>query len=129
MMICKGPTVARRVIPHPSWTRDNNYVLVPTGFVNQVQLEEAVSGAAKLLDAREVRNVRFTLGPDADGEPSIFFGILLTPYATHASRFAGVTARVATKLVDELQPFNRWGLQPYFNFTSDVAHFKNPGWM
>jgi hypothetical protein len=104
-------------------------VYVRTGFVNQTQLEEAVSEAAKLLDAREVRHVRFTLGPDADGEPSIFFGILLTPYATQASRFATITGRVATTLIDELQPFNRWGLQPYFNFTSDLAHFKNPGWM
>jgi hypothetical protein len=104
-------------------------VYVPTGLVNQTQLGEAVSEAAKLLDAREVRHVRFTLGPDANGEPSIFFGILLTAYAIHASRFADVTGRVATKLFDELQPFNRWGLQPYFNVTSDVAHFKNPGWM
>lgn len=102
---------------------------VPTGFVNQAQLGEAVSEAAKLLDAREVRDVRFTLGADADGEPSIFFAILLTRYATHASRFANVTGRVTTTLFDELQPFNRWGLQAYFNFTADLAHFKNPGWM
>lgn len=88
-----------------------------------------MSEAAKLLDAREVRDVRFTLGPDADGEPSIFFGILLTPYAIQPSRFADVTERVATKLFDELQPFNRWGLQPYFNFTSDPAHFRKSGWM
>jgi hypothetical protein len=104
-------------------------VYVPTGTANQAQLGEAVSEAAKLLNSREVRQVRFTLGPDADGEPSIFFGILLTPYAIHASRFADVTGRVATTLVDQLQPFNQWGLQPYFNFTSDPAHFKNPGWM
>jgi hypothetical protein len=122
-------TRIKRIIPGPARTRDNDCVHVPTGLVNQTQLDEAVSEAAKLLDAREVRHVRFTLGPDADGEPSIFFGILLTPYAIHASRFADVTGRVATKLFDELQPFNRWGLQPYFNFTSDLAHFKNPGWM
>ena len=102
---------------------------VRTGFVNQAQLGEVVAEAVSRLNAREVRDVRFTLGPDADGEPSIFFAILLTPYAIHASRFADVTGRVATTLVDELQPFNRWGLQPYFNFTSDPAHFRSPGWM
>ncbi len=64
---------------------------VPTGFVNQAQLADAVAEAAKTLDVREVRDVRFTLGPDADGEPSIFFGILLTRYASHASRLADVT--------------------------------------
>jgi hypothetical protein len=103
-------------------------VYVPTG-VNQAELGEAVSEAAKLLDSREVRRVRFTLGPDADGEPSIFFAILLTPYAIHESRFADVTGRVTTTLFDKLQPCNQWGLQSYFNFTSDPAHFKNPGWM
>jgi hypothetical protein len=104
-------------------------VYAPTGFVNQAQLEGAVSGAAQTLDSREVREVRFSLGADANGEPSIFFGILLTPYAVHASRFADVTARVATALFDQLQPYNRWGLQPYFNFTSDVTHFRKPGWL
>lgn len=102
---------------------------VRTGFVDQGHLGSAVAEAAKGLDAREVREVRYTLGADADGEPSIFFAVLLTPFAVHASRFADVTGRVATTLFDQLQPYNRWGLQPYFNFTSDPAHFRNPGWM
>jgi len=110
-------------------SRDNGLVHVPTGFVNQAELTDAVAQAAKTLDSREVRDVRFTLGSDADGEPSIFFGILLTPYASHRSRLADVTGRVTTVLVDQLQPYNHWGLQPYFNFTSDPAHFRNPGWM
>jgi len=100
-----------------------------TGFVNQAALRDAVAQATKALDSREVRDVRFTLGSDASGEPSIFFGILLTPYASHHSRLADVTGRVATVLFDQLQPYNHWGLQPYFNFTSDQAHFRNPGWM
>jgi hypothetical protein len=104
-------------------------VYVPTGSINQAQLGDAVVEAAKTLDPREVRDVRFTLGPDADGEPSIFFGILLTPYGSHASRLGDVTERVSTALFDQLQPYNRWGLQPYFNYTSDLAHFRNPGWM
>jgi len=104
-------------------------VYVPTGFVNQAELVDAVAKAAKSLDPREVRDVRFTLGSDSSGEPSIFFGILLTPYASHQSRLADVTGRVATALVDQLQPYNQWGLQPYFNFTSEQAHFRNPGWM
>lgn len=104
-------------------------MLVPTGFIHQAQLNEAVLEAAKALDAKEVRHVKFTIGSNANGEPSIFFGILLTAYAVHESRFADVTGRVASTLFDQLQPYNRWGLQPYFNFTSDYSHFRNPGWM
>ena len=102
---------------------------VPAGFVNQAQLEEAVAQAAEALDSREVRDVRFSLGADPDGEPSIFIGILLTPHASQASRLAKVTGKVRTALFDRLQPYNRWGLQPYFNFTSDRTHFRTPGWM
>jgi hypothetical protein len=99
------------------------------GVVNQEQLGEAVSEVVKLLDTREVRQVRFTLGPDPYGDPSIFFAILLTPYAAHASRLAGITKRVTTTLFDELQPYNRWGLQSYFNYTDNLAHFKDPRYM
>ena len=102
---------------------------VPIGYIHQSQLAEAVTQAAQTLDPREVRDVRFTIGSDANGQPSIFFAILLTTYAVHESRFADVTGRVAAKLFDELQPFNRWGLQPYFNFTTALSHFKNPGWL
>ena len=34
---------------------------VPTGFVNQAELGDAVAQAAKALDSREVRDVRCTL--------------------------------------------------------------------
>jgi hypothetical protein len=104
-------------------------VLNPIGFIHQVPLEDAVVEATKLLDAREVRDVRFTIGSNAIGEPSIFFAILLTPYAVHSSRFAGVTERITTTLFDHLQPYNRWGLQSYFNFTSDRSHFRDPRFM
>jgi hypothetical protein len=104
-------------------------VLLPAGSIHQAQFSEAVLEAAKALDAKEVRHVKFTIGSNANGELSIFFGILLTAYAVHESRFADVTGRVASTLFDQLQPYNRWGLQPYFNFTSDYSHFRNPGWL
>ena len=103
--------------------------LIPSGFVNQAQVNEAVSQAVGVLDRSEVDDVRFSLGTDANGEPSIFFGILLTPRASSPSRLAEVTGKVADALFEQLQPYNRWGLQPYFNFTSDRAHFRDPGWM
>lgn len=109
--------------------RDNDSVHAPAGHINQSQLSGAVTEAAQSLDPREVRDVRFTIGTDAHGQPAIFFAILLTPYAVHKSRFAEVTGRIAGRLFDDVQPFNQWGLQPYFNFTDSSSHFKNPGWM
>jgi hypothetical protein len=108
---------------------DNGTVQVSAGFVKQTQLQEAVADAVKKLEIREVRDVRFTLGSDTSGEPAIFFGILLTSHGSQKARLAEVTGRVSTVLFDQLQPYNHWGLQPYFNFTSSPAHFRNPGWI
>ena len=108
---------------------DNGIVLLPTGLVHQSQLNKAVTQAKRRLDRKEVRDVRFILGRDVGGEPAIFFGILLTLPASHPSRIGDVTSRITTTLVDRLQPYNNWGLQPYFNFTSDQAHYENPDWM
>ena len=102
---------------------------LPTGVVNQAELADAVARAAEALDAREVRKVRFTVDADPFGRPSIFFGILLTPYASQKSRLPKVTSRISTALYDELQTYNNWGLLPYFDFTSNPAHFGKPGWV
>jgi hypothetical protein len=103
--------------------------MVSRGFVHQAQLRKEVAKAAKALDAREVRDVQFSLGTDSSGEPAIFFGILLTAYGSQESRLADVTGRVATTLFDTIQPYNRWGLQPYFSYTSDQTHYANPDWI
>jgi len=104
-------------------------VSVPIGFVHQAQLDEAVVEAINTLDAREVRDVRFTIGPNSQGDQSIFFGILLTGYAIHPSRFAKVTNKISTTLYDQPQSYNRWGLLPYFNFTDSPSHFRDPRFM
>src|ERR1051326_5276433 len=103
--------------------------LIARGVVHQAELEDEVSKAAKALDANEIRDLRFTLGTDSSGEPAIFFGILLTPYASDDSRLAEVTGRVSTQLFDTLQPYNRWGLLPYFNFTDDQKLYRDADWM
>lgn len=103
--------------------------MVPTGFINQAELNEAVVNAAGLLDPREVLDVHFTLGSDASGEASIFFGVLLSAYGSQDSRLGRVTAKVAKLLAEQLEPYNQWGLQPYFNFTADPSHFRKPGWV
>ena len=108
---------------------DNEIVYLPTGLVHQAQLSEAVTQAKNTLDPKEVRDVRFTVGRDEDGEPAIFFEILLTLPASEPSRIGDVTGRVATILFDQLQPYNNWGLQPYFNFTSNPVNFRNPAWI
>ena len=115
--------------------RDNGGMpMISRGFVHQVQLRQEVDQAKKAIaesiaKAFDTVDVQFTLETDSSGEPAIFFSILLTPYGSEESRLAEVTGRVATTLFDTIQPYNQWGLQSYFNFTSDPAHYGNPEWM
>lgn len=98
--------------------RDNKCVPITSrGFVHQGEFRSDVAKAKKALDPREVRDVHFRLGVDSGGEPAVFFEIVLTSYGSRESRLAEVTGRVAATLFDEIQPYNRWGLQPYFSFS------------
>jgi len=103
--------------------------IVSSGFVNKADLEAEVLQAKKKLDRSEVIDVRFVLGTDSGGEPAIFFGILLSPFASLESRLADVTGRVSTALFDDIQPYNRWGLQSYFSFTSDPSRYQTADWI
>jgi len=102
---------------------------IARGFVDQAELKKQVAKAAKALNPKEVRDVEFRIGSDWTGEAAIFFGILLTPYGAHDSRLADVTARVREELSERLQPYNRWGLQDYYDFTSDPVFYRDPNWM
>lgn len=96
----------------------------PSGIVNQAQIAEAVEKAKAKLDKNEVRLVRYSIGVDSSGEISIFFRILLSDYASQESRLGDVTTRVATILFDEINPYENWGVLPYFSFRSESEQRK-----
>lgn len=90
---------------------------VPAGFVHQAQLSDQIAKVVRKLGKSVVR-VKYSLGVDSSGEPSIFFRIVLTDSASREDKLAQVTGRVATILFDELRPHENWGLLPYFSFRS-----------
>jgi hypothetical protein len=104
-------------------------VYVPTGFVNQTQLANAVDQAAKKLGP-EVLRVRHSVGTDTSGEPAIFFRIILADSSVHENTLADVTGNVSTILFEELRPYENWGLVPYFTFRSNSEQIlrSDPDW-
>ena len=104
--------------------------LVPTGFVNQAQLDRDVKKAVNRLEVRDVVRVHHNVGVDSTGEPAIYFRIVLTDAASREATLADVTGRVATTIFDALRPYENWGLTPYFSFRSkseqDQRH--DPEW-
>ncbi|MBZ5624547.1 MAG: hypothetical protein LAQ69_38480 [Acidobacteriia bacterium] len=82
------------------------------------------SEAVAKLDKSEVRLVRYSIGVDSSGESSIFFRILLSDAASQESRLGDVTTRIATILFDAINPYENWGVFPYFNFRSESEQAK-----
>ena len=91
---------------------------VPTGFVNQAELDESVKDAIRSLNSQEVSHVAYSIGPDSTDDPAIFFRIVLTDPASREDGLADVTERVASTLFNSVRPIENWGLTPYFSFRS-----------
>jgi hypothetical protein len=90
--------------------------MVPSGFVNQAVIADAVKRAASELRP-DVLRIRYSLGEDWSGDPAVFFRIVLADKASEPIRLMQVTQRVAKKLVAEVKP-EALGLLPYFNYRS-----------
>ncbi len=102
---------------------------VPSGFVNQTQISRVLDEAIRKLGKEAVR-VKYNIGVDSSGEPSIFFRIVLSDAASAEATLADVTGRIATVLFDEVRPHENWGLLPYFSFRSksEQAARNDPEW-
>jgi hypothetical protein len=102
--------------------------MVPTGLVHQTQLAHEIAKAVRKLGKEAVR-VNYSLGTDSTGEPSIFFRIVLTDVASREDKLPAVTGRIATVL-EEIRPYENWGLVPYFSFRSKSEQEKrnDPEW-
>ncbi len=110
-------------------TRDNIDVpSVPSGFVHQNQIEKAVQRAQKALTPGVVR-IRYSIGNDWTGDPSIFFRVVLSDAASRPSNLQKVAQRVKLRLMNEVRS-DEFGFHAYFNFRSESeqAKLKEPAW-
>ena len=109
--------------------RDNKFVHVSTGYIDQTLLANAVAEAVQKLGGDVVR-VRHSVGADTDGDPSLFFRIVLTDAASRKEALGDVVGRIEKIVFDEIHPYENWGLIPYFSFRSqsEVAVRNDPAW-
>ena len=106
-------------------------MFVPTVFVNQAQLAQlstAVIQAVQTLGPEVVR-LRHTIGEDTSGDPAIFFRIVLADWAVDEETLADVAGKISTTLIDELRPYENWGLFPYFSFRSNSEPSAEREWV
>ena len=77
----------------------------------------------------EVVGIRFSISHDWNGDPAIFFRILLSDAASRQGILADITGRVAGELFDLLQ-LSESEYTPYFYFRSKAEQdkLKDPEW-
>ena len=77
----------------------------------------------------EVVAIGYSPSYDWNGDPAIYFRVLLTDHASQRSVLGDVTARVGDELFDSLQ-FERSDYIPYFYFRSksEQDKLKDPEW-
>ena len=105
-------------------------MFVPTVFVNQAQLAQlstAVIQAVQTLGPEVVR-LRHTIGEDTSGDPAIFFRIVLADWAVDEETLADVAGKISTTLINELRPYENWGVFPYFSFRSNSEPSAEREW-
>lgn len=87
-------------------------------IVRQEELDREVEKCVAKLPADEVVRVRYSLGEDWSGDAAIYFRIVLTDEASREERLGDVTHGIRQTIDGELQPYQNWGLLPYFSFRS-----------
>ncbi|HEV1286467.1 MAG TPA: hypothetical protein VNU44_14195 [Bryobacteraceae bacterium] len=86
--------------------------------------------AAEEKFAPDVVRIRYHTGLDWNGDPAIFFRILLSDHASRRENLGDITHRVDRELFDE---FLRLGESDYFPYTtfrskSEQDKLKDPQW-
>jgi hypothetical protein len=105
-------------------------VHVPTGYINQTEVEKAVDQFIRTLGPEVVR-VRWNIGTDWSGDPALYFRVVLADsVAVDRKTFVDTAERVRETFFEQLQPLENWGLFPHVNFrgNSENAQVNDPKW-
>jgi hypothetical protein len=101
---------------------------VSRGFAAQSEIEADVQRLAQAL-APDVVRIRYSLGDDWTGDPSLFLKILLTDEASRPENLYGVVQRVPLAVMKEIDG-DDLGLHLYWDFRSlsEQEELLDPAW-
>jgi len=99
-------------------------VYIAKAFAQQAQFFAAIAQAASALP---IVSVTPSLGTDWNGEPAVFFQVVLAD-GTPRSQLLDLTKQISQAIVQQVQPLEEWGVLPYFDFRtqSEQARIKEP---
>ena len=103
-------------------------MIIPRGYVDEKQIADGVQRAEAAL-APEVVRIRYNLGEDWSGDPSIFFRVLITDEAAESGEWREFERRVEETVLREAHVYEL-GLLPYLTYrtVSEQALLKEKTW-
>jgi hypothetical protein len=98
-------------------------------FGHQAQFFDAVAQSASALLGPNLVSITPTLGTDYNGEPAVFFQVVLAD-GIPRSRLLNITKEISWTIVQQVQPLEEWGVLPYFDFRTQAeqSRIKEPTW-
>ncbi len=101
---------------------------IAKAFAQQAQFFAAVAQAAS-GQQRPIVSVTPSLGTDWNGEPAVFFQVVIAN-GTPRAQLLDLGKRISQAIVQQVQPLEAWGVLPYFDYRteSEQARIKEPSW-
>ncbi len=98
------------------------------GLVSEQEIESGVRRAEQALAPKVVR-IRYNLGSDWTGDPSVFFRIVLSDEVAKKTKLNQIAQTVTLALMREVKA-EELGLHSYFNFRSrsEQERLNEPAW-
>ena len=102
---------------------------IAKAFAQQQPFLAAIARVANGLP-QPVLSVTPTLGTDWNGEPAVYFQIIIADNAVPRPELLEFTKKISQAIVQHVRPVEEWGVLPYFNFLtqSDAARMPQPTW-
>jgi len=78
----------------------------------------------------EVVSLTPMLGADGNGNDAVFFRVVLTDNSVPRNQLLAFTRKISASIIDQLNPNEKWGVWPYFDFItqSEEARNRQPMW-
>ena len=97
-------------------------------LVDETQIEAGVQRAVEAL-APDVVRIRFNLGEDWTGDPSVFFRVVLSKKASRFEHLGKTASRIEARIRKEVKP-GEMGLNDYLSFRSEAeqADLREAAW-
>ena len=91
--------------------------------MDEAQIEAGAQRAVQAL-APDVVRIRYSLGEDWTGDPSVFFRVVLSKEASREEHLGETARRIESSIRNEVNP-DELGLYAYFTFRSESEEAAN----